>query len=468
MFSTTDTIVAIATPAGRGGIGIVRLSGPDAQAIARTLTGRAKDFRARHATLARIVEPERVPAQPLHSAPDGSGARARTIDRVVVTCFAAPRSFTGEDVVEIGAHGSPVLLQRIVELAMAAGARLAEPGEFTLRAHLNGRLDLIQAEAIADLVDAVTPLQARAAMDQLEGTLTAAIREIDARMFDLAARLEASLDFPDEGFHFVTREQAAGELGEVQASIETLIRDGRAGRVVRDGSLVVISGRPNAGKSSLFNALVGAARAIVTDVPGTTRDLLTERVDIGGLPVTLVDTAGLREAGDAIEVEGVRRARQAQEIAALTVVVVDGSQPLSAEDRSAAGAAGARVVVRSKIDLPPAWSADRLGDAAARVVDVSAVTGDGMDALRRRLVSELTTREEWRDPPAVSNVRHLGHLTDALAVVERTRAALDRGATEELLLAELVDARRSLEEITGRRAPEDLLRHIFGKFCIGK
>ena len=287
-------------------------------------------------------------------------------------------------------------------------------------------------------------------------------------MFDLAARLEASLDFPDEGFHFVTREQAAGELRDVQASLETLIRDGRAGRVVRDGSLVVISGRPNAGKSSLFNALVGAARAIVTEVPGTTRDLLTERVDVGGLPITLVDTAGLREAADAIEVEGVRRAREAQEIAALTLVVIDGSEPLSVDDRRAASAAGARVVVVSKTDRPRAWPVADLGDSKDRVVEVSALSGAGMDTLRRRLVSELTSREEWRDPPAVSNVRHLGHLMDALNVVERTQAALRSGATEELLLAELVDARRSLEEITGRRAPEDLLRHIFGKFCIGK
>jgi tRNA modification GTPase len=455
VFSTIDTIAAIATPAGRGGIGVVRLSGPGAHAIARQLTARARDFRPRYATLTQVFEPT------------AGGRSARVLDQVIVTFFAAPHSFTGDDVVEISAHGSPVLLRRVVELAMAAGARLAEPGEFTLRAHLNGRLDLVQAEAIADLVDAVTPLQARAAMDQLDGTLTTAIREIDARMFDLAARLEASLDFPEEGFHFVTREQAAGELGEVQASLEALIRDGRAGRVVRDGSLVVIAGRPNAGKSSLFNALVGAARAIVTDVPGTTRDLLTERVDIGGLPVTLVDTAGLREAADAIEIEGVRRARQAQEIASLTIVLIDGSERLSPDDGVVATGV-ARVIAISKADLPRAWPVSALGDASSRAVEVSALTGAGIEALRRRIVAELTSRDEWRDPPAVSNVRHLGHLMDALAVVERTRTSLHSGATEELLLAELVDARRSLEEITGRRAPEDLLHHIFGRFCIGK
>jgi tRNA modification GTPase len=458
VFSTTDTIAAIATPPGRGGIGIVRLSGPDAHAIAQHLTGRTRDFKPRYATLAEIVEPSS----------DGDPAVKRVIDQAIITFFAAPRSFTGEDTVEISAHGSPVLLRRILELSVASGARLAEPGEFTLRAHLNGRLDLVQAEAIADLVDAVTPLQARAAMDQLEGTLTTAIGEIDARLFDLAARLEASLDFPEEGFHFITRTQTAGELTAVEAALDALIRTGRDGRVVREGSLVVISGRPNAGKSSLFNALVGTARAIVTDVPGTTRDLLTERVDIGGLPVTLVDTAGLREATDSIELEGVRRARHAQEVAALTMVVIDGSLPLTADDHAAASGGSARVVVVSKADLPPAWQLGELHHPEDRIVRVSALTGQGMDSLRRRVVAELTSRDEWRDPPAVSNVRHLGHLMDALAVVERTRLALEHGATEELLLAELVEARRSLEEITGRRTPDDLLRHIFGKFCIGK
>jgi tRNA modification GTPase len=456
VFSTTDTIVAIATPSGRGGIGVVRLSGPDAAAIARRLTGRARPFAARHATLTHVIDPA------------ASGARARAVDQVVLTRFEAPRSFTGEDVVELSAHGSPVLLRRIVELAVAAGARLAEPGEFTLRAHLNGRLDLVQAEAIADLVDAVTPLQARAAMDQLEGTLTAAIRVIDARLFDLSARLEASLDFPDEGFHFVSRGEASTELHAVRGSLEALVRDGRSGRVVREGSLVVISGRPNAGKSSLFNALVGVDRAIVTDVPGTTRDLLTERVDIGGVPVTLVDTAGLRDASDAIEMEGVRRAREAQGVAALVLEVVDGSAPL--DDRATVQDAlpAPRLLVVSKADRSRAWPLERLDRRGAAAIDVSVLDGRGLDALRRRIVFELTSREEWRDPPAVSNMRHLGHLVDALATVERAETALASGRTEELVLAELVEARRALEEITGRRTPDDVLRHIFSRFCIGK
>ena len=457
MFSTTDTIVAIATPQGRGGIGVVRLSGIDAPEIARRLTGRSQPFAARHATYTHIVEAS-------------SETSARPLDQVVVTRFEAPHSFTGEDVVEISGHGSPVLLRRIVEIAMAAGARLAEPGEFTLRAHLNGRLDLIQAEAVADLVEAVTPLQARAAMDQLEGTLTTAIGAIDARLFDLSARLEASLDFPEEGFHFITRDQAAVELAAVRGSLERLVEEGRAGRVVRDGSIVVISGRPNAGKSSLFNALVGAARAIVTDVPGTTRDLLTERVDMDGLLVTLVDTAGVHETSDTIEIEGIRRAKEARAVAALTILVVDASDGLPSDDLVDARETDdeSRIVVMSKVDRPRAWTVSDLGPAAARAMAVSVVTGEGLAALRRRIIGALTSREEWRDPPAVSNLRHLGHLADALDVVRRAEDALGRGATEELVLAELAHARQSLEEISGRKAPDDLLRHIFSRFCVGK
>lgn len=434
----------------------MRLSGPRATEIARTLVDRRAPFEPRHATFARIVDAS------------GAGARARAVDQVVVTWFVAPHSYTGDDVVEISAHGSPLLLQRVVELAMGAGARLAEPGEFTLRAHLNGRLDLVQAEAVADLVEAVTPLQARAAMDQLEGTLTATMTRIEAALFDLAARLEASLDFPDEGFHFITREDTQAEIVQVAEQLRGLLADGRTGRVVREGRLVVIVGRPNAGKSSLFNALAGAARAIVTDIPGTTRDVLTERVDIGGVPVTLVDTAGLREAGDAIETEGVRRARQAQQIAALTLVVVDGAQSVSAEDRQiVAGSVGPRLIVASKADLPSAW--ETLGlETDDAIVRVSAMSGEGLPCLRERLVAALVGREELRDVPAISNVRHLALVEEALTNVEHARSALAAGATEELALADLGSARRSLEAITGRRAPEELLRHIFARFCVGK
>jgi tRNA modification GTPase len=455
MFSTADTIVAVATPPGRGGIGVVRLSGPDAARIAQTLVGRTTAFEPRHATFARIVEPV-------------EDAVTRAVDQVVVTWFVAPQSYTGDDVVEISGHGSPLLLRRIVELAMSAGARLAEPGEFTLRAHLNGRIDLVQAEAVGDLVNAVTPLQARAAMDQLEGTLTTAIGRIDTALFDLAARLEGSLDFPEEGFHFITRDHARDEVVRLRDEVSRLIGQGRAGRVVREGRLVVIAGRPNAGKSSLFNALIGAARAIVTEIPGTTRDVLTERVDIGGVPITLVDTAGQRDATDAIEAEGVERARQAQEVAALTLVVIDGSVPLDLWDRQMSASASAdRLLVVTKSDLPRAWMPSEFSSSVP-TIEVSALTGLGLDALRSAILASLTGAADLRDTPAISNARHLALLDGALASLGRAEASLGEGFTEEVLLVDLVAARQALEEITGRRSADDVLQHIFAKFCVGK
>ncbi len=449
----TDTIVAIATPPGPGGIGVVRVSGPDAVSIAQGLVDRPEPFEPRHATFVRVIDRAR----------DATHA----IDHVVVTWFAAPHSYTGQDVVEIGAHGSPPVLERIVRMAMAAGARLAEPGEFTLRAYLNGRLDLVQAEAVADLVNAVTPLQARAAMDQLEGTLTRVIGGIDAALFDLAARLEASLDFPDEGFHFITREDAIAEAARITADLDRLAEDGRAGRIIREGRTVAILGRPNAGKSSLFNALVGAARAIVTAVPGTTRDLITERADITGIPVTFVDTAGLRETRDPIETEGVERARQAQQIAALSLVVLDGSVALTPEDRAWVADCPGLVVI-SKIDLPRAWTASDLDTRDTAAVEVSALTGTGLADLRREIAAWLTAREHLRDPPVISNIRHLSLVGEAREAVARAESALASAATEELVLVDLNQARRALEEIAGRRTSDDLLRHIFSRFCIGK
>ena len=407
MFSPDDTIVSIATPPGRGGIGVVRISGPDAQgrSAPRSPAGPAP-FEARRATLARV-------------------ARAATaIDRAVLTFFPAPHSYTGDDVLEISAHGSPVLLGAMVEASMSAGARLAEPGEFTFRAYLHGRIDLVQAEAVQDLVAAVTPLQARAAFDQLEGTLTTRIREIDAELFDLAARLEASLDFPDEGYHFVDAGSAAKEILAVVGRIDALLADAGRGRLVREGAQIAIVGRPNSGKSSLFNRLAGAARAIVTDIPGTTRDLVTEVVDVEGVAVTLVDTAGLRAtAADAVEEEGIARAHAARRVADLTIVVLDGSQPLGPDDREilAVTEETPRVVVANKADLEPAWAAGAF--SGVDILPVSAKTGAGIDALRAALTAELAGHERARDTPAVTNIRHADLLARAAA-----RAAARRGS----------------------------------------
>jgi tRNA modification GTPase len=386
-----------------------------------------------------------------------------------VTVFPAPHSYTGEDVAELSVHGSPVLLQAAVAEAMRLGARLAEPGEFTLRAFLNGRIDLVQAEAVRDLIESVTPLQARAAFDQLEGTLTSRIREIDAALFDLCARLEASLDFPDEGYHFVEGRSAGSEIDGVAAQIDRLLGSARRGRLLREGIQVVLAGRTNTGKSSIFNQLAGSGRAIVTALPGTTRDLLTEVVDIGGVPVTVVDTAGVRVfPADVIEAEGIARAAAARSVAALIVVVLDGSAALTDDDRVLLEqtATVPRVIVANKSDLPAAWTTL---DGNENLVRVSALEGDGIDDLRSAILVAIgSTRSDARDLPAVTNLRHIDLLTRAGEALERAASAARAQVPEEFVLADINDARALLEEVTGARTTEDLLGHIFASFCIGK
>jgi tRNA modification GTPase len=447
MFSTDDTIVAVATPPGRGGIGIVRISGARAAGIAGALTA-GRSFAPRHATLATIA------------ANDG-----RAIDRAVVTFFPAPHSYTGEDVIEVSAHGSPVVLQQIVASAVDAGARLANPGEFTLRAYLNGRIDLVQAEAVGDLIEAVTPAQARLAFDALEGTLTDRIRSVDRALMDLIAQLEASLDFPDEGYHFVAADAALLAIEAAVADIDAVLADARRGRLIREGLTLAIVGRPNAGKSTLFNRLVGAERAIVTDVPGTTRDLVTERMDLNGIPVTLVDTAGLRsETADPIEEEGIARARSAAETADALIVVLDLSQLLTDDDQTVmtATTSRARVIVATKADLAHAWAAEPL-----QAVTVSALTDSGVERLRGEIVKALDI-EPGRDRAAIANVRHIDLMNRARRALSSAGAAAAAGASEEFVVADLHEARGAFDEIVGTRTAEDVLHAIFERFCIGK
>lgn len=448
MFSTDDTIVAIATPPGRGGLGVVRISGPSSVAIASTLLERTTPLRPRHATYARVGG----------------------IDNAIVTLFTGPHSYTGEDTIEISVHGSPVVLRAIVGTAIDAGARLAEPGEFTFRAFLHGRLDLVQSEAVADLIDAVTPLQARAAFDQLEGTLTRRISELDAELFDLIARLEASLDFPDEGYHFIEPALLSDAIHAIRAQVDALRADAVRGRLIREGAQVAIVGRPNAGKSSVFNQLAGHERAIVTEIPGTTRDLVTERVDIEGVPVTLVDTAGFRETADVVEREGVVRARRAIDVADLLLVVVDRSEALAVDDSEILDATFARprVVLANKSDRPAAWS--NLAGNESPLLAVSAKTGEGFASVRTHVVQTLTSGESRRDTPAISNIRHTRLLDIASASLQRAEDATAGGAEtpEEFVLTDLQRARAAFEEVTGTRAPDDVLKHIFERFCIGK
>jgi tRNA modification GTPase len=543
VFSPTDTIVAIATAPVRAGIGVVRVSGPRAHAVARAILTAPHDFEPRHATLTRVrAAAARSPWSPGSSDPGN-------IDEVVATYFPAPHSYTAEDVVEISAHGSLALLREILRAAIGAGARLAEPGEFTLRAFLNGRLDLVQAEAVADLVDAVTPLQARVAFDQLEGTLTRAIGAIDRELFDLAARLEASVDFPDEGYHFVAPGEAAEALGRVRAGIDALLATSAAGRVIREGRQIAILGKPNVGKSSLFNRLVGTDRAIVAPGPGTTRDMLLETIDLEGMRLGLVDTAGVRASDDEVEQEGVARARRAATVADLVVVVLDQSRPLEDIDHALLRetASAPRVVAINKVDLAAVWASDELeagtrdsgpgardsggggtpetfsdgptnqaddrlfarraeraeihagwrngapraaegtpevrfagqrerdraerSRAATHPVLLSLKTGVGLDELRAAMRGALEVAEPPRDAAMVTNVRHETLLSEARAAVARAIENLGQAgesASEELVLADLADARRALEEVTGRRTSEDVLRRIFERFCVGK
>lgn len=451
MYPTDDTIVAVATPVGHGGVGVVRLSGPCASAIGLAMARRTPPWSPRLVTRARL---------------DGDGLTADAL----VTFFCAPRSYTGQDVVEISAHGSPVVLAALVRRAVVLGARLARAGEFTLRAFMNGKLDLVQAEAARDLVEAVSPAQARAAFDQLDGTLSAALHEVAAELRELQLQLEASMDFPDEGYHFVEPDEVGRVLETVRSRLARLVDGSARGQIVRDGARVVIAGTPNAGKSSLFNALAGADRAIVSSAPGTTRDLVTARVVLGDFVVDLVDTAGLRESPDLVEQEGVRRAGEAVEHADVVVVALDGSRPLSAEDHAliVRVEGSARVLVATKLDLPAAWAPEQLGSDVAAV---SARTGAGLAEVSRRVALRVAGESRPSEHVLITNERHRVLLSASLSHIIHACeefSASDGGLPEEFVAADLQLALDSLDEVTGRRTPDDLLHEIFARFCIGK
>lgn len=444
----TDTIVALSTPPGRGAIAVVRLSGPRALPLFLHTWSTRSDLTPQHRRilLGHIYD------------------NGRRVDQVQATVYHAPHSYTGEDVVEISAHGSPVVLRGILNRLVAAGARLARPGEFTLRAFLNARIDLAQAEAVADLINAATPLQAQTAFDQLNGTLSTRIEALDRVLLDLIARLEASLDFPDEGFHFIEPSEVAERIGEMLAELNAVLSHEARGRLIREGATVVIAGRVNTGKSSLFNALVGQARAIVTDIPGTTRDLLTETIDLDGVAITVVDTAGERETQDAVEREGVFRAARARETADLTLVVIDSGEDLSEEDRQLLEQASAapQLVVASKADRAPKW----VMEGAVRV---STLRNTGLPELRRAMLATLAGEEPLRDPAPISNLRHVALLKDVRAALARACAAMrEEGAPEEFVLVDLHRARTSLAEVVGVGSSEETLDYIFSHFCIGK
>ncbi len=449
MFAADDTIVAVATPAGRGGVAMARLSGPAAHDIALGLAGRSRALIARRATRTRL-------------------AGLDVADDALLTYFPSPASCTGEDVVEVSTHGSPVVMAAVIAAATARGARPARPGEFTLRAFLHGKLDLLQAEAVQALVDAVSPAEARVAVGVLDGALSAAVARVATAVGELHLRLEASIDFPDEGYHFIDRDSASAAVVELRDQVAALVDGGAHARRLHDGFVVVVAGAPNVGKSSVFNALVGGERAIVTPVAGTTRDLVTEHVLIGDAHLRLVDSAGVRGAADLVEREGIRRATAAAAGADLVLVVLDRSRPLDADDHQvlAATAAQARFVIANKGDLPAAWR-----DVAHGVdLTVSAVNGQGIAALSTVLAARAAAGAGAADVLVV-NQRQRARLAEALDHLQHACDAVAASAgtvPEEFLAADLIRAGQALDELSGVRAADDVLAEIFSRFCIGK
>lgn len=449
--NTQDTIVAIATPPGAGGLGIVRISGPQARGIAEALLRlparqQWKPWCATHGFLL-----------------DADGA---PVDEVIATFFAAPRSYTAEDVVEISCHGSPVVLRHCVSRALRAGARAAEPGEFTLRAYLNGRIDLPRAEAVRDLIQATTLYQARVAAQQMEGSVSRAVKPVKDRLVELISLLEAGIDFAEDDVSVAPGEEIDARLGEVLDGLDRLLSSYAWGKYVHDGITMAIVGRPNVGKSSLFNALLGEDRAIVTDIPGTTRDTVSESFSLEGVPVRLVDTAGIRESSDVVERLGIERTERAMADADLTLVVLDLSEPLTEADRALLTRSerqGWRVVVGNKRDLP------RRMEAGAEEIAVSAQSGEGIPELKRKLIERISpdgiAAPQWG---LITSARHEALLREAREAAQKAREANSLGLPHELLLLDCYAALRPLDALTGATTADDILNRIFSTFCIGK
>ena len=445
MTSSADTIAAVAMPPGRGGVGVIRVSGNQVPSIAQRLLGRLPR--------PRMAE--------LHVFNDGQG---RVIDQGLCLYFAAPHSFTGEHVLELQGHGGPVVMDLLLGRLLELGARPARPGEFSERAFLNDKLDLAQAEAIADLIDAGTKQAARAALRSLSGEFSAAIESLTRDLTELRVYVEAAIDFPEEEIDFLSDAALADRLAHCADAFETLQSGARAGRLLRDGYQVVLIGQPNAGKSSLMNRLSGEDTAIVTEIAGTTRDVLRESIDIDGLSVELVDTAGLRDNPDIVEREGIRRAHEALKRADAALWVRDTSEP-SGLPGPALPANATAVVVWNKIDIrPPPDAEDAPG---LRSVAVSAKTGEGLDALRD-VIRELAGYRNLGEGAFTARQRHVDALAEAAGHFERGRVALDAERAGELLAEELRLAQNALGRITGEVSSDELLGKIFSEFCIGK
>ena len=446
-----DTIVAISTPPGRGGIGIVRLSGPAARAIAEPLLKLRHPLAPAQARFAEIL--------------DNTG---ETLDEAVVTYFKKPYSYTSEDIVEIAPHGSPVLLDHLLRQCIAAGARLAEPGEFTQRAFLSGRLDLTQAEAVNDLIESTTLHQARIAAQQLGGSLSRQIAPIKQQLIALIATLEAGIDFAEDDIDLLPTNEITAQIQSIQNPLTALERTFSYGRIVRDGFTLAIVGRPNVGKSSLFNRLVERDRAIVTATPGTTRDLVTERVSLEGIPVELIDTAGLRDSTDEAESLGIAKSREAMAEADVVLLVFDATAPIHEEDETSVAALGGRpfLIVINKSDLVQAPHA--MQQSSHPILETSALTGAGIPELRRAILSRLVKEAPGAERALLTNLRQQQAVSAALAALSRAEQAVVAIIPHEMILLDLYEALNAFDALTGATTNDDILNLIFSKFCIGK
>ena len=445
-----DTIVAISTPLGRGGIGVVRLAGSSATAISEHFLRFPKRprWQSWQAQFAELVD-----------------AGGTLVDQVVVLFFQAPRSYTAEDVVEISCHGAPVVLRLCLESAVAAGARIAEPGEFTLRAYLNGRIDLPQAEAVRELIDSTTLYQARVAAQQIDGSVSRRVKPAKEKLVELISLLEAGIDFAEDDVSVASPTEILTRLAGVRAALQSLSDSFNLGKLVFGGFTLAIAGRPNVGKSSLFNRLLEQDRAIVTELPGTTRDTVSESTSLRGIPVKFVDTAGIREGHDIVETLGIERSFQAIADADLTLLVIDRSSPLTDEDRALLNRLDDRrpLVVGNKSDLPD------LCTTLSPMIFVSAATGEGLEDLRDAVVQRLAPHGLAQpESGAITSVRHFALLRESLEALDHAKAAVDFGIPHEMLLLDLYAALRPVDAITGATTADDILNRIFSTFCIGK
>lgn len=459
MFDITDTIAAIATPLGESGIGVIRVSGTKAYAIGDAM------FQSSSST-------------PLHERRDRSiqygtivDETGRVIDEVLLLIMKGPHSYTAEDVLEIQCHGGRQSLQDILSLVLRHGARLANPGEFTQRAFMNGRIDLAQAEAVMDVIQAKSEAGLSSAVNQLEGKLSRVVKDMRLHLTDFITRLEVTIDYPEEDLEEITVPDVAGSIREMQQRLAKMVDDAKSGKMIRDGVMVAIAGTPNAGKSSLLNRFLQEERAIVTDIPGTTRDVLEEWITLKGVPICLVDTAGIRNTEDTVEKIGVDRAKAYLDKADMVLVVIDQSRPLTAEDREILQQCRNKtgLIVLNKEDLQPVVTLDEVTAYGLPVCSLSAGTGEGMAALQDKMLSLVLDQGILQQGGALlTNTRHIELVRQASAALQRALETIQAGMPVDCAVVDLREAWDDLGSITGDTVGDDMVEEIFSRFCLGK